>query len=210
MNKLYTFAAVLPVVLGISGAVAIAVPASAATNCTVKSVGSKNTAGNSDSRFVLNADGTVSAAFTVTGDNTCMLPVTMASWQAPDAAKGQPYDQQKLFKHVTETFGVGTHKLTVQAPDCFYQIDLVRGTSPTGPNGGAVYTKGSLMGSLHGGTKSCVETPETPTTSVTPETPTTLPNAGTGTNVVVAAITAGVLGTAFQYIRKVRLNRSLS
>lgn len=209
-------------VLGVtlSGMAFATANASAATACTVKAVGTKNTTGNTNSRFTLNGDGTVTAAFTVTGHD-CEQAVTLASWQAPDAIKGRPYDQQKLYKHVTGTFGEGTYKLTVQLPDCYYQIDLVTGTSPTGVNGTPVYETERMLGSLHGGTQKCEETPpttpETPTTPQTPvtpastrEQPTTLPNTGTGSNILLAALGATVAGAAFQYIRQLRARRSLN
>lgn len=217
MSKLVNLAVALPVVLGIS-TVALNASASAAesTDCSVKAVGSVNTAGNSDSRFVLNKDGTVSASFKVSGTN-CDEPVTLSIWQAPDAAKGQPYDQQKLDSHVSGNFTEGTHTLSVKLPNCYYQADLVRGTSPTGENGSAVYEKANMMGSLHGGSQKCVETTATtvtPTPDPTPTTPaaatapTVLPNTGTGSDIFLSAIVAGIVGTAFQYARRLRAIRS--
>lgn len=171
---LITAAMVLPTTVGATGA--------NTQECTVKAVGTKNTAGNTDSRFVLNGNGTVSATFEVKGNTDCKLDVTLASWQAPDADKGRPYDQQKLYKYVTDSFGVGRHTLTVELPNCFYQVDLVRGKNPTGPNNMPVYEKGRMMGSLHGGTKVCEE-PKTPPVVTTPpqvSSATTLPKTGAG------------------------------
>lgn len=148
--------------------------ATGSTNtCTVSSVGKKNTANQADSRFKLNGN-KVTATFEVKGNADCKQDVVLASWQAPDGDKGRPYELQKLYKYVSGTFGVGKHTLTVELPDCFYQVDLARGKNPTGPNGSAVYEQGRLMGSLHGGTKVCEEPkqPEEPKTPETPETPT--------------------------------------
>jgi LPXTG-motif cell wall-anchored protein len=212
--KLLRIAFVVPVIaLSLAVSVAAAQPASAAaTNCDAVAVGTKNTAGNTDSRFVVNGNGTVSATFEVKGDATCQMTVSMAAWSAPDAAKGRPYDQQKVFDHVTGTFGVGKHTLTVKMPNCFYQIDLARGANPTGPNGSAVYETGRLMGSLHGGTKVCETptppptpptTPQPPVTPVTPVAPTpeVLPNTGAGSTAAIVAVAAAIAGTAYHYVR---------
>ncbi len=185
---------------------------STTSTCTVKADGTKNTAGNADSRFVLNKENTATASFTVTGTD-CKQDVTIASWQAPDAAKGRPYDQQKLFTSVTGSFAPGKHTITVTLPDCYYQVDLLRGTSPTAKDGGPVYETGVLMGSLHGGTKACTPvtppTPPTPpVTPPTPPTPPTLPNTGTGSNVLVVSLIAAVAGYVGFYVRQSRKQNS--
>lgn len=204
----------------VMGAIAMPVRVGATgttTECSVVATGTKNTAGNADSRFVLNGDGTVSAEFEVKGDANCKQDVLLASWQAPDGDKGRPYDQQKLYKYVTGNFGAGKHTLTVQLPDCYYQVDLVRGTVPTGQNGSPLYEKGRMMGSLHGGTKKCEETkkPETPTTPVTqqPATPqvaaaaTTLPSTGAGSVLGLFAGTSAFGAAAHHFMVKRRMGR---
>ncbi len=179
---------------------------SIAAGCTVKAVGTKNTAGANDSRFVLNADGTTTAAFIVTGTD-CNEAVTIASWQAPDGLKGRPYSEQKLFAQNTGTFTSGTHTLTVKLPTCFYQIDLVRGTSATDKNGGPEYDTSVMLGSLHGGTQACTiptPPPQPPTPPVTPTPPKTLPNTGTGSNIFLVSTIVAITGYAFSYVRKMR------
>ena len=211
-------ALIAPVIaLGMGAAVATTTPVKAATACDAVSIGTKNTATGAGSRFVLNNDGTVSATFKVEGDSTCKMAVSLASWQAPDALKGRPYDQQKLFAHMSGTYGVGTYTLTVKLPTCYYQVDLVRGTSPTGPNGSPVYDDALMMGSLHGGTKTCVDTPPTtpPTTPETPQapvqpqvlaaaTPEALPNTGAGSTAAIAAVLAAIAGAGYSYMRRLR------
>ncbi|HJQ09107.1 MAG TPA: LPXTG cell wall anchor domain-containing protein [Candidatus Saccharimonadales bacterium] len=212
MNKLYFITAVIVVTLG--AAVTTTTPVNATNNtttCAVKSIGKKNTAGNADSRFVLSSNGTISATFEVTGKSGCKQDVTLASWQAPNAEKGRPYGQQKLYKHVTGTFGTGKHTLTVELPKCYYQVDLVRGSKPTGKDGGPVYKQGRMMGSLHGGTKECKE--DTPKTTETLKTSTPqissatteLPHTGSGS---LAGIFAGttVLGTLAHFVFTKRRN----
>ncbi len=206
----------LGLVIGVCATVLVYAPAVASATtvsdvCTVKATGSKNTAGAADSRFVLNNDNTVSATFIVTGSN-CTQDVTIASWQAPDADKGRPYDQQKLFAWETGTFAPGQHTITVKLPNCYYQVDLIRGKSASGPNGSAVYDDAALMGSLHGGTTTCTPvTPPTPTPPTPPQppvTPPTLPKTGVGTNVLWAAGLATVLGTVWYHRRQQKAARS--
>jgi hypothetical protein len=207
MKKINYILALAVVVFGFSAAVFTATPVAATTQtetCTVKAVGKKNTAGNPDSRFVLNGDNTVTAVFEVKGNEDCKLEVTLASWQAPDADKGRPYDQQKLFKFVTGTFGVGTHKLTVALPDCFYQVDLVRGSKPTGIDGGPVYEQGRMMGSLHGGTKVC-EPPKPP--EEPKEKPKELPKTGPASILGLFTGTAIAGGAAHKVVLRHRARR---
>jgi hypothetical protein len=225
MEKFQRIIAFAAIPLSISAMLLATVPASAATvstatnSCSVTTVGAKNTTGKSDSRFKLGSDGSVSAQVRVTGDSDCEQAVTLASWKAPDALKGRPYSQQTLFAHTTETIGVGTHTISVMPPDCFYQVDLVKGTSPTAADGSSVYPSNIMLGSLHGGTQTCTvptppvtptPPPATPTTPVTPTRPTALPNTGTGTAPFLAAIAATVFGIAFSYVRQLRKSRTAS
>lgn len=180
--------------------VLIAAPMRAsAAACNVKMNGTTNTANQAGSRWTV-ANGLATGTFTVTGDSDCQQTVTLSAWQAPNADKGQPYDQQKLVSHVTDSFGPGVHSLSIQVPNCFYQLDMLPGDNPAGVNGTAQYTQGTLIGSLHGGTQSCAVTP--PVTP--PQTPPTLPNTGVGSNVIVAGLVAMVLGTAVSYARRLR------
>lgn len=206
-TKLFRNGALIGMIVALTvGSIAFAMgSASADTNsmCSVIAVGKKDTAGQPDSRFTLHSDGTVSASFVVSGNSSCQQGVTLASWEAPNPQKGRPYSEQKLFKSTGGTFGVGTHTLTVQLPNCFFQVDLARNSVPVG-------TKGHLMGSLHGGTQACTQptpsptpTPSTPA-SATSQQPTSLPNTGPGSDALVVASGATVLGIAFSYMRRLR------
>jgi len=218
MNMLYRVIVPLAVIASLSVGLLAALPATAhadtttANTCSVTTVGTKDTAGNANSRFALNSDNTVSATVVVKGDASCQQAVTLTSWEAPDALKGQPYSEQQLFAHTTDTLGVGTYTISVALPDCFYQVDLVKGTNPTGPNNSAVYTVGSLLGSLHGGAQQCTTpTPTTPSTPAGPQTPVApaaLPNTGVGSMPFVAAGAMAVVGTAFGYLRQLRSRSS--
>ena len=77
------------------GMLLAAAPAAAALNCTVKMVGTTNTANQTHSRWTVDANGVASGMIVVSGDASCQQAVTLSAWQAPNADKGQPYDQQK-------------------------------------------------------------------------------------------------------------------
>ncbi len=217
MNKSLLTAAAITLSFGAT--VIATTPASAdtatttATNaCKVVLTGAKNTANNSDSRFTL-ANDQAATQVVVTGTD-CHEAVTIVSWQAPDGLKGQPYSAQKLYTSNTQTLTTGTHAMSVQLPDCYYQVDVVLGSSATDTKGGPEYgTNGNiqLIGSLHGGTQACVasttptggkggDTP-TPVAAATTVTPTALPNTGSGSTSFVLAIGAAVAG-AFIWNRR--------
>jgi len=126
------------------------------TSCTV--TGAQPNIGTpvADRKFTIAGD-TTYIDVKVTGTN-CALPVTLAAWEAPNGTDGKPYSEQKLVSHVTKTFKEGTHRMSIKLPNCFYQIDLVRGTNPYGINNTGAYPKERMIGSIHGGTKAC-ETP---------------------------------------------------
>jgi hypothetical protein len=184
------------------------------TACTVKIVGTQNTSNQANSRFAVSGQ-TITGKFIVSGNEDCKVDVTLATWQAPDAGKGQPYSAQKLFKFATGKFGPGEHSLSTQLPECFFQADLVRGTNPTAADGSPVYESGRMLGSLHGGTKACI-TPETPPTggegggSLTPEVPATpaatptptLPDTGAGLSTFLGLL--ALTGTGYAYLRSRR------
>ncbi|HEV2412781.1 MAG TPA: hypothetical protein VGS28_03175 [Candidatus Saccharimonadales bacterium] len=188
---------------------AVATPSIQPITCSIVAVGTKDSVGQPDSRFTISG-GIVSAQVTVTGDSSCQQSVTIVSWEAPNPKKGKPYDKQQLFSHITETFGVGTHTIATTLPDCDFQVDLVKGTSATDANGGPLYPKGSLLGSLHGGTQACVTPPPTPTPTPTqqPQQPTSLPVTGSGFMPFLVAGAAGIGTIGFIYLRQMRHRRT--
>jgi LPXTG-motif cell wall-anchored protein len=154
-------------------------PSPSPVPCSVKIDGVDNTANQSNSAFTISGD-EVTGRVIVSGDGKC--DVTIVTWQAPNGTNGKPYDSQKLFDHKTESFTVGKHTITTKMPDCYYQVDLVKGDHDASSTGTPAYGS-NLMGSLHGGMKACggkgggTPTP-TPTPSSTPvptSTPTTTP-----------------------------------
>jgi len=215
MNRLHLISAA--VTLGLAASVSAALPlsvhADSTTNCTVTAVGTKNTVGNSDSRWSI-AGNKATVQVKVTGTD-CNEPVTIASWQAPDALKGQPYSAQKLFAHNTAVLTTGTHAMSVELPDCFYQVDVVRGSAATDTKGGPEYKANGgiqILGSLHGGTKACTtttgggggDTPTPPSTPTVAGDTTVLPNTGSGSLPIVSAVAATVVGTLAWHRRQIR------
>lgn len=138
-------------------------PAAAASNkCTVEAVGTENSANKAHSKFT--KDGLkVTGKFKVTGNN-CAEPVTLASWETPNA-EARPLSKQKLYKYSQKKFAAGVHTLTVEVPDCYFQVDMVRGMKPTDDNGGPSYGPERNMGWLLGGNRKC-ETPKPEATCV--------------------------------------------
>ncbi len=122
-------------------------------------------------------DNKATAKFTVKGVD-CTMPVTLVVYKSP-SANGQPLLEQKVYKYTTKTFGPGEHTLTTKLPNCFYQADLVEGSSPLAPDGTPNFNyqngqiiDGGLRDFILGGNKKCVDKP---TPVPTPTTPTPTP-----------------------------------
>lgn len=180
---------------------ALAAPAPQ-TACKLTTVGTKNTANQADSRFTLSGN-TVSADVMVTGPSTCQVGATLTTWEAPDANKGLPYDQQTLFAQVSEVFTPGKHTIAVAMPDCFYQVDLTQ-EAAANPHVGNSFPNGTYYGSLHGGTQACTPTPPPSTPPVTPTPPASLPNTGSGLLPFVGALGIGVIGAGLSYFKQLK------
>jgi hypothetical protein len=102
------------------------------------------------------------------------IELSLVSYKAPGPTfDEQTADQQTVFDYKTQTFSAGDYTLSVLVPDCYYQIDFVRGTVITklGPAGtDNFYDKqGRLIDAASGGTAACVTT--TPPGGGTPSTP---------------------------------------
>lgn len=148
--------------------------------------------------YTVNAQKTaVSTVIDVRGDAVCKKTVTIVSWKATDGNFTYPITGQTQYAHVTETLGVGTHTITVPIPNCYFQIDLLNGTSTTAPDGTPNYVAGQLLGWLQGDSGNCTQPTPTPTpTPVTPSTtttvqyqPTTLVNTGPGDVIALFGLT---------------------
>ncbi len=87
--------------------------------------------------------------------------VLMASYTAPNGTDGKPYAAQKLYASKRAKFGPGRHSLSVQLPNCYYQVDLARGTVLQNFRT-TTYTASPnhiLLDAKHGGTQSCEKKP---------------------------------------------------
>lgn len=154
MKKLILAASVA--VIGITALLVLSTSsAQAAPNdCKVDVVGTQNTANGPNSKFT--KDGTkVTAKVKVTGNN-CDVPVSLVSWEAPNA-EARPLSAQKLYKVTKANFNTGTHAISVQVPECYFQVDLIRGHQVGGPNGAPQYGPEINMGWILGGQKKCEE-----------------------------------------------------
>lgn len=138
---------------------------------------------------------TVTANFEVKkvtdGVGNCTKDVTVAAWNAPNGVDGVPFDKQTFVDSKSGTFPVGFHSLTVKKPQCFYQVDLLRGLSPFGANGGGVnYVDWQYVSSAHGG-QECKPAPTPqPVKPAAVVTTGKLPNTGVG-DVIPVAVVAG-------------------
>lgn len=182
MNKLHTFAASIALgAASVTGLLALTpAHASAASVCDVTVVGSGKpvAARTSDNGyFTYNANKTVaSVTLKATGPAGCAAPVTFTSWTAPNGTFDTAnLKAQKVYAHSTQTLYNGTYTMNVNMKDCYYQLDLVKGTSPTAPDGSAFYTVGSLIAWNQGGDQSCDAPAKTPTPTPTTTTPTPKP-----------------------------------
>lgn len=193
----------LMLVIGLRATSSAAADANSAT-CLISPVVLANGLGELKS-FTVNGD-TATTSFTVNGLAGCSVTVTLASWQAPFGSTNfLPIASQKLLFSKTSSFTPGQYTMSIQInPDCFYQVDVVRGSSPTAADGTPNYTS-PLIDFIQAGSTVCQPPPvpvtpasaATPTpTATTPTTPTTLVNTGPGA-VIVVGVLAAIGGTIF-------------
>lgn len=155
--------------------------------------------------------------FDVKGLSGCIATLSMASWQAPYGSTDfTPFKDQKLLYTKTADFTSGRHTFSIQIDEtCYYQVDMVRGTTPTASDGTADYRTGQVqvLDFVQGGSKAC-EPPVTPPATTTPSTPATpaaaattpaptkLVNTGPGAIVII-----GLLAVIGGYIFHIRHKR---
>ncbi|MDQ3123189.1 MAG: hypothetical protein M3Q14_00690 [bacterium] len=152
---------------------------------------------------------TVSVNVIVKGNEDCRKDFVLASFKIPhDTLQPFPVEEQTLFDHtVLRNVRPGTYKMTVKVPNCFHQVDLALGTSPTGPNGRLPYEKNRLLNAYLGGDKKCVE--ETPKTPVVPKKPEvksvkTLPKTGAGSIAAGFVSVSAISGLGYNLIARKR------
>lgn len=101
--------------------------------------------------------GTATANFTIP-EKCTPKDVTLVSYKAPNGTDGKPYPAQTVYKVNSKTFKkAGKHVIKVAVPDCYYQVDLVRGKEVIQKfAAGRTYTEqGRMITAKHGGKKSC-------------------------------------------------------
>lgn len=111
--------------------------------------------------------------------------LSLVSYKAPSATfSRESASQQKLHDFETRSLSSGQHKMTVDIPDCYYQVDFVFGhpIQQLGPaNSNNFYSdQGRLIEGVLGGTKVCAQAQATPTPAPT-STPTAVPATATPT-----------------------------
>ena len=126
----------------------------------------------SGAQLAVNVGGVSSATFTIPAG--CTAKVSLVSYTAGSPEfTWENATQEAVYDQLTENLGAGAHTLSVQTPNCYYQLDLVSGEVITafGPYDTApdnFYTpQGRLAASANGGTSVCVAAaPAVATTAV--------------------------------------------
>ncbi len=212
MNKLKLFAAT--VLLGI-GFAATGAPVKAAEQCHVEPTIQPPTLLDLKNKSMVLNGNMIDVKVSVFGEADCKKAVSVATWKWYNES-GTPLESQVLYKTATQTFGVGTHTISVEVPNCRWQADLVEGTRPTAADGTASYKIGEpndvtdrLMDFSFGYTqpvcKDDVPAP-TPTDSITPAV-TRLPNTGATDILSSTLVLSTATGIGYSLIRRRRLNK---
>lgn len=209
-------AAVISSLVIVSGFV-IAKPAEAATNCDVNPAVTGVSATDLKNKSIVLNGNKVDVSVTVTGDEDCEKTVSIASWKWYTKF-GLPLESQKLYKTNTATFGVGTHKLSVNVPDCSWQVDLVEGSRPTAADGTANYQIGEpndktdrLMDAAFGGDGICTDTPNKTKRTDKPATETAapvsvMPSTGSSSIALSALAASTISGLVYSIVQKYAAN----
>ena len=154
MKKLLTLIAVLAALAVVPSALASGKTAASVCPTDVQSL-------ITNVALAPNPGGLSTATFTIPAG--CVVKVSLVSYTAP--APVFTWDnaaQQVVFDQLTENLGAGVHTMSVQTPDCYYQLDLVEGEvipsfGPYATDPNNFYTpQGRLAASANGGTSVCV------------------------------------------------------
>lgn len=152
------------------------------------------------------------------------VKISLSSYTSPSNTDGRPYTAQKFYASTTHVFNKpGQHKLSVKIPNCFYQVDLVRGAPIkvfTHPTDAWLANDKRLLAGKVGGSQSCdakpaivpatqfettpkppADNPEVPvveTASAKESQPEALPNTGPA-GVIAAFFGTSALGSGAYY-----------
>ena len=121
---------------------------------------------------------TATSRFSLKGAANCKYYMSLFSFEAP-SANGQPFREQTLYAQQTKFVGPGNHTLTVEIPECYFQVDMVTGrpldakkgdrlhdvvAETNMPNHGmsGIMVSSHIVDAFVGGNKSCEEPEEEP------------------------------------------------
>ncbi len=113
----------------------------------------------STAKAVINVSNNVATARVSIPKKCGPTQISFASYKAPNGTNGKPYANQSLFAVTTKTFQPGRNTISVNLPDCHYQVDLVRGTPISDFTNTTYHKQNRFLGAVHGGSKSCSEKP---------------------------------------------------
>lgn len=125
--------------------------------------------------------------------------VSLVSYMAPNGTDGKPYAQQKLFKSTTREFNVAdSHRtISVEVPDCYFQIDLVKGQPKQSFADGTTYhAENRFLAGRMGGNKSC----DQPKPAATPPAPAPAKSVSCKAIEATKLTADGTLPSEFQFI----------
>jgi LPXTG-motif cell wall-anchored protein len=111
---------------------------------------------------------------TLKAGTKCVGPmVSLVSYKAP-AANGSPLTKQTIHDSQTKVLAATPITLSVNVPDCFYQVDLVYGEPLDLRTGATYHGLNRFIWGVNGGNKACTVATPTPTPGST-STPTATP-----------------------------------
>lgn len=212
MNKLKLFIASMVVAAGL---IAVSAPAHATQNCDVQPAVKGTSLLDLKNMSIVQNGKMLNISVTVTGDADCQKSVSVATWKWYNDS-GLPLESQKLYKTATATFGVGTHTISVEAPACRWQADLLEGTRATAADGTANYQLGAptettdrLMDFAFSSNLAICndDTVQTPVPPVITPVVTQLPSTGIANVLLNTVILSALTGLGYSFIQSRKLSK---
>lgn len=119
------------------------------------------------------------------------IPVSFVAYKAPNGTDGKPYGEQVKFSHTTRNYNNprSDATITINIPDCFYQLDLVIGAPLSGADfaaGKTYHGEHRFLLAEHGGSKSCTAASTTVTPPATSTPAVNITNTNTNVNTAVS------------------------
>jgi hypothetical protein len=156
----------LPILVGAACAVLLLPSPARAAVCTNTAIHVDNVTlvGPSGVRTVTDMTGNVreadqvSVRFTIAPACTSGVQVSLVSYKAPNANFGTQanLNGQQIYHYSTGPVTPGEYEATIRVPNCYFQIDFVRGAPITQFSSTVTYTRqGRLIDAAVGGTQAC-------------------------------------------------------